>query len=511
MKRKVLLCGTHPKQFNGYSKVVFELGNELAKCDDIDLTIFAFQNFYSEEDHTKERELPDNVKIFDAFAREEKGGKGFGEKLIKDFVEELCPDIVIVYNDVIIVSLMLKQLSQIKDKIPFKVVPYIDLVYQNEKKSYIDFIAKESDAIIAFTDHWKSELQIQEYDKPIHVLKHAFNKDNYFPIPKHIARKYFDIDQDDFIILNLNRNQPRKRWDLCIQAYVKFVSGHRNEKIKLLVMTNVIGSWDLIQLLKFEGKKCDPPMDVGELKNFFTFVQNPQKISDAEINVMYSVADIGWNTCDGEGFGLCNFEQAGVGKPQIVPNIGGFKDFFNKNNSLLIEPTIGVYGDTSKDSCGGFQELCTVDSYVEALETYYSNRELLNTHGKQARIDILKYRWHDQASVLRDIIIEETSELFPDKSSSEDLMNSINEMLDKADETDSADELCPHVDNIDIDKLIDDKLKESDKQSKVTIEKEHVQIKKHAEDLEEMSPNDLIAMQQKIQNILNKKNKFQVG
>ena len=86
MKRKVLLCGTHPKQFNGYSKVVFELGNELAKCDDIDLTIFAFQNFYSEEDHTKERELPDNVKIFDAFAREEKGGKGFGEKLIKNYV-----------------------------------------------------------------------------------------------------------------------------------------------------------------------------------------------------------------------------------------------------------------------------------------------------------------------------------------------------------------------------------------------------------------------------------------
>ena len=226
---------------------------------------------------------------------------------------------------------------------------------------------------------------------------------------------------------------------------------------------------------------------------------------------MYSVADIGWNTCDGEGFGLCNFEQAGVGKPQIVPNIGGFKDFFNKNNSLVIEPTIGVYGDTSKDACGGFQELCTVDSYVEALETYYSNRELLNTHGKQARSDILKYRWHDQASVLRDIIIEETSELFPDKSSSEDLMNSINEMLDEADVTDSADEVCPNVDNIDIDKLIDDKLKESDKQAEVNIEKEHIQTSKHAEDLEEMSPNDLIAMQQKIQNILNKKNKFQVG
>lgn len=508
MKRKVLLCGTHPKQFNGYSKVVFELANELAKYDDIDLTIFAFQNFYSEDDHTKERQLPDHVKIFDAFAREEKGGKGFGEKLIKDFVEELCPDIVIVYNDVIIVSWLLKQLSQIKDKIPFKIVPYIDLVYQNEKKSYIDFISKESDAIIAFTDHWKSELIAQEYNKPIHVLKHAFNKDNYFPIPKHIARKYFDINPDDFIILNLNRNQPRKRWDLCIQAYIKFISKHRNDKIKLLVMTNVIGSWDLIQLMKFEGKKYD--MGVGELKNFFTFIQNPQKISDAEINVMYSVADIGWNTCDGEGFGLCNFEQAGVGKPQIIPNIGGFKDFFNQNNSLLIEPTIGIYGDTSKDACGGYQELCSIDSYVDALETYYSNRELLNAHGKQARSDILKYRWHEQASVLRDIILEETSELYPDKSSSEDLMNSINEMLEAADATDNTNNTNhENVDNIDIDKLIHAKLKEKDN-NKVD-NKVSVQTNKVVEDLEGMTPNDLIAMQQKIQNILNKKNQLQVA
>jgi len=29
----------------------------------------------------------------------------------------------------------------------------------------------------------------------------------------------------------------------------------------------------------------------------------------------YIIADIGINTCDGEGFGLCNFEQAGIGIP----------------------------------------------------------------------------------------------------------------------------------------------------------------------------------------------------
>jgi len=31
-------------------------------------------------------------------------------------------------------------------------------------------------------------------------------------------------------------------------------------------------------------------------------------LSDFDINVLYNVADLGINTADGEGFGLCNFE-----------------------------------------------------------------------------------------------------------------------------------------------------------------------------------------------------------
>ena len=81
MQRKVLLCGIHPYQFNGYSKVVYELSKELAKYDDIKLYIWGFQNFYSDKDH-KERELPSNVEIYDAYKHEEPKNKGFGEETL---------------------------------------------------------------------------------------------------------------------------------------------------------------------------------------------------------------------------------------------------------------------------------------------------------------------------------------------------------------------------------------------------------------------------------------------
>ena len=63
--RKVILCCTHPNQFNGYSKVVYEISKELTKNDDIELYIFGFQNFYKKEDHERERSLPKVKEIYE--------------------------------------------------------------------------------------------------------------------------------------------------------------------------------------------------------------------------------------------------------------------------------------------------------------------------------------------------------------------------------------------------------------------------------------------------------------
>lgn len=429
MMRKVVLCGTHPQQFNGYSRVVFELAREISKFDDIQLYIFGFQNFYDDEDHKKERSLPKNVNIYDAHLNEEPKNKGFGENLLVDYLKSVLPDVVIIYNDVLVVSSLLQK---IHNEIPevdrtFKLIPYIDLVYKNERQSFLNYINANIDGAIAFTDYWKDVLLEQGFTKPLWVLEHAFNKQNNYPIPKSIARKYFELDEKSFIILNLNRNQPRKRWDICIIAFMKFISKHRNENIKLLVMTSITGAWNLSELIAFEGKKYG--MDLNEAKKFFIFIQNPQKLTDSEINIMYNVADIGINTCAGEGFGLCNFDQAGVGVPQVVPYIGGFRDFFNETNSITIKPSIEIYGDTGKDNVGGIEEICTADDFTDALERYYLDRNLIIKHGKQARTDILKYDWKSKASHLREIVMECTKDFYSSPEDSSKLMDDINSMF----------------------------------------------------------------------------------
>jgi hypothetical protein len=38
-----------------------------------------------------------------------------------------------------------------------------------------------------------------------------------------------------------------------------------------------------------------------------------------------------------EGFGLCNFEHAALGIPQVVPRIGGFLDFFDDSGNCMFK------------------------------------------------------------------------------------------------------------------------------------------------------------------------------
>ena len=80
-------------------------------------------------------------------------------------------------------------------------------------------------------------------------------------------------------------------------------------------------------VFKYEGLKYG--LIIEQLKNHFIFIQNPQKPRDYDINIMYNAATLVF-TCDGEGFGLCNFEQAGVGVPQVVPEVGGLEIFLMK-------------------------------------------------------------------------------------------------------------------------------------------------------------------------------------
>jgi hypothetical protein len=51
---------------------------------------------------------------------------------------------------------------------------------------------------------------------------------------------------------------------------------------------------------------------------------------------LYNVCDIGINTSDGEGYGLCQLEHMYTGAPQIVTDVGTYRTFLSEKVATFI-------------------------------------------------------------------------------------------------------------------------------------------------------------------------------
>ena len=413
-KKRVMLCGTYPiGTSNGYSKVVYYISKYLGTYDDLELTVYGFQNFANASGANIRNDIPPNVKVHDAYATENPKRNGFGELEISKFIKENPQDVIIIFNDNVITTAITNNILNDcwSEKKNFRLVSYMDQVYPYQKKAYIELLNKYFDAIIAFTPYWAEtakKLGIRE-SMPMYVFPHGFDEKLYYPVPMKLARMFFNFDQDAFMVLNLNRNQPRKQWDITMIAWIEFVerhyqvnvlgkkgdfkvNKHTKRPIKLVVGTQMNGYWDLMDVLENEVKFRDVPLEYA--KATIQPVSMPQQMSDRDINILYNACDVGLNSCDCGGYELTIFEELGIGKPQVAAYTGGIKEYLTEQNSTPIQPLFHKYGDNKSNGIGTKSELTNPHDYAEAFWKYLSNPELGEKHGRRGRENILtNYRW----------------------------------------------------------------------------------------------------------------------
>jgi len=408
-KLRVLFCGTFPiGQSNGYSRVVYYISKYLGRHeDDLQFSVYGFQNFNQTAGSETRKDIPPNVILHDAWATEEPRRHGFGEKEIVSFLRKNPQDIVIIFNDMVvtgsIVQTIVNEMS-IAERSKFLMVSYMDQVYPYQKKVYMDMLNTYFDAVIAFTPYWRKTVRILglRKDIPCFVFPHGFDHELYYPIPRKTARIFFNLPDDAFVILNLNRNQPRKRWDHTMIAFAELTAelykytqanpGKQFRSIRLMVGTTLDGPWDIKEVYQHELHLRGVPIEFAE--QFIVAISNPQQLSDKDINVLYNACDVGINTCEGEGYGLCQIEHLAVGAPQVCPKIGGLQEYLNNENSTVVDAKWKYYIDKGRDGIGGIAEIGDPIEYGQALWKYYMDPALCEKHAKQGRKDILThYRW----------------------------------------------------------------------------------------------------------------------
>jgi glycosyltransferase involved in cell wall biosynthesis len=409
-KVKFLLVGTHAHQFTGYSKVTYNLIKELSKCEDLDVYHFAFQKF--SEPPKDWRPLPHNVKVYDVFANEKIYGKhenGFGFSLLPDYVKLINPSYVMIYNDATVICNYLDMLETKltpEERSSYKILTYFDQVYEFQRPQLLSRIDKDTHTYFAFTNYWKSILQSYGISKEIFVLNHGFDSSEFKQLDKKEIRKKHGVPDDLFVFLNLNRNTPRKRYDILVMAFAQLVVRHPTQNVALMCVCDAgeQGGYPLMEIFAHQLSLYKVPIESHMHK--LLIVKDSMSFTDEMINELYCLSDVGISTADGEGFGLCQFEAMGLGIPQIVPYVGGFKDFcFDKMNSLCVQPKLKVYSPISIGGISGMCELCDYKDVCIAMEDYMLDSELCLKHGKASKETIEKYIWSSVVKDLVDVLI----------------------------------------------------------------------------------------------------------
>ena len=413
-KLQFMLVGTHCHQFTGYSKVTWGIIQQLAKQPWMQVTHFGFQKFH--QIPTNYRPYPPNVEVIDAAGLEKAGpqaqqAQGFGFSQLPEIIRKKQPNIVMIYNDMSVVAKFLEEIR--KSGIPrnFKVWVYCDQVYTTQLQGYLDILNRDADIVFAFTNYWKKCLKDQGITRPLDIILHGFDSNQFFPMPKELARKQVGIPNDIFLFLNLNRNQPRKRYDLLIMAFVELVVKYPTKPLFLMCICDKgeKGGWWLFEIFQRELKLRNVSTEM--FGNRLMVSTQDMSFSDQDINMFYNMADVGISTSEGEGFGLCQFEQMGVGVPQVVPDIGGYKEFCNPENTSMVKPKFRYYLPTVFSPVGGEAFACDPHDICVAMEEYVNDSDKKTTHGKKARETVMKYTWEKACERLVKRLDEEKKEL----------------------------------------------------------------------------------------------------
>jgi glycosyltransferase involved in cell wall biosynthesis len=392
---RILFFATYPTQPIGYARIGNIISNYLAN-EGHDVHYFGISHF---KDSAIGRYVHPGIHLIDALAERKEGSTElYGVDIFVDTIARVKPDIVFIYNDIIVINRILNELIITKTEKTFKFYLYLDLVYDYERLVLFTNINTWVDRIFVFSECWQRNLlSIGVNAEKIRILPHGVDKLLFYPTDPTLAKQSFGFAPDDFIVLNTNRNAYRKGLDITLDAFIKFLKKQEyNPRLKLFLnlVTQSTSGYNMLDMIKIVCLKNEADYNQVVLNHIF-IRESDTFLSDVKLNELYNACDVGINTCIGEGFGLCNVEHGSIGKPQIVSSVGALRDIFTNDYATLIESSCELYIPNFLDDHQGYVKVCSSADFAEAIERYYLQRELGKLHGERARKLLTeKYDWN---------------------------------------------------------------------------------------------------------------------
>lgn len=389
---------THPAQGTGYARVANKITNHLASIPGVEVVYYAFQNYKNQ--HVKDRYIDPRITIYDAMELDSESPMGFGDNGIVPTIIKEKPDALFLFNDINVVNSILNLIPI--EHMPVKKFVYLDTVYPWQYVSLFDKLKKQSiDYIWVFLDYWKQHLvnDLKFNKDKVGTLPLGLDFKRFIDVPQEDAKMKLGFKSDDYIVLNMNRNSYRKGWDITIKAFLELLSRENmNPRLKLYCgcMETSDDGYNIPEVIHTQCIRIG--LDPYKVMNNHIFINTrPMHLTDSVVNDIYNAADVGMNTCIGEGFGLTTIEHCYFNRPQIVSGVPALKETLGEN-AYIIEPKL-LIGVSNHEKHGGEIALCDYNDFADALQYYFNNpNHVIDTREYVKN----KYSWENVYTILND-------------------------------------------------------------------------------------------------------------
>lgn len=343
----------------GFARVTHSILEHLANAHEV----VAFGINYNGDPHN----LP--FKVYPAGTVNPSDRFGIGR--LPQVVQQEKPDFIICLNDIWIVNQVWERIHLLKDTLKFKFIAYFPVDSAYYVSSMLSYIS-DWDFAITFSIEQAQRLMAQGVQpKLFGVVPHGLDQGKFFPIPQEEARKSLRLPEDKFIVLNANRNQPRKQIDLTIKAFAAFAADKPDTLLYLHMSEKDLG-WDVREIFNTEMRRRGAIPD-NRLVMTTANIDYTNAPPDELLNKIYNACDVGINTANGEGWGLVSFEHASCRKPLVLPNHTSFSDIW-KGSALLSDIAAWVYDKDLSVERG----IVDVNDMAVKLTKLYNDKEYYN-------------------------------------------------------------------------------------------------------------------------------------
>lgn len=366
-KPKLLIIGDY--DITGYGRVIKSLFNNLRNDFEIhQLVTFGVDPDWDGQVHIAPK------------------GDVKGLQITKTVIDYIKPDYIFVLQDI----WFLGQYDFGNSKATK--IAYVPISTDNTRQEYIDSL-KKYDICIFYTTYGYNVALAKNFRGKGFVLPHGVDSELFKPKDRAECRKILGLPQDKIIIGNVNVNQLRKRMDLTLIGFKRFLETRHNHEDYLLYLhypnKSFSMGYDLKQLASFL-----------QITNHVVFTDLEAGIPDDEFLVnIYNSLDAQITTTSMEAWGLTTLEGMACGIPQACPDISGIGDW-TSGVVHKFTPTIDFVLPGGSNMVG---KVADMDTLIKAFEfiTSHLHKHYTKVGLKKAKL----LNWEAISKAFMDMVV----------------------------------------------------------------------------------------------------------